>query len=309
MGWRDGLEDWFDPGRCWACGGSGGMPASIHPEVGAYLCQGCWWEQNKLQKVGLELVLEYETPPINAFVNVVLYGPPKTAKTAGAASAPGSTLYVNLDLPNAIRYAHEHHNQDGRIKWVKFKGMETLVDIHKLVHGPASERPDNVVIDPVGDLYRRLLEDASERAVRPSLPTYQAVGTHLERFCRMLCEAPVNAIFICHDHPIKDESTGEMMRLPFTGSASNPTIGQRLMAMVDIIGYTGLVEQEDGSVAYQAQLISAKGRQGGDRFAVLGSVRDTNLAEWFALANAHTSAVETIEVRRRGDDVKEKKAA
>jgi hypothetical protein len=213
--------------------------------------------------------------------NVLLYGPPKTGKTAGACSAPGAVALVNLDLPNATQFAHSRDGE-GRIHEIEFEGMQTLIDLHEAVH----QKPafDTVVVDPIGELHRRLLEEASGRAVRPTLNQYGDVGTHLERFCRMLCEAPVNAIFVAHETPVKDEASGTMERLPWTGT-TNPALGQKIMGMVDIVGYTAVLEVEgQAEPDYVAQLISAQGRRGGDRFNALGDWRKLDLTEWFQTA-------------------------
>lgn len=92
----------------------------------------------------------------------------------------------------------------------------------------------------------------------------------------------VNVVLVAHDLPIKDEANGEVERLPATGT-NNPALGRKLMGMVDIVGFTAVVEQSDGTYDYVAQLVNAKGRRGGDRFDVLGPFRKTDLAEWFAL--------------------------
>ena len=212
-------------------------------------------------------------------INVLLYGPPKTGKSAGAASAPGAILYLNADLPNALRFARSR-DTEGRISEVEVEGLQTLIDVGHAV----KQKPtwDTVVVDPLGELYRQLLEDLSNRSMRPSLPTYGDVGTHIERFCRMLCEAPVNAVFVAHEIPVKDEATDSVERLPSTGT-KNPALGQKVMGMVDIVGSTVMFEK-DGENVYAAQLINAKGARGGDRFDALGAWRPLNLTEWFEIA-------------------------
>jgi len=71
-----------------------------------------------------------------------------------------------------------------------------------------------------------------------------------------------------------------MERLPWTGT-TNPALGSKLMGMVDIVGYTGVVEQEDGERAYIAQLITQQGRRGGDRFGgVLGDWAPVDITQW-----------------------------
>src|SRR5579875_435622 len=217
--------------------------------------------------------LSFAPPPsATPTLNVLLYGPPKTGKTTGAASAPGPILYLNLDLPNAARFAHLLHG--GEIREAQFEGLQTLNDVvHELHSGNTDYR--TVVVDPVGDLHRALLEEASDRAVRPTLNAYGDTSTYVERFCRSLCQAPVNVVLVCHDYEVRDEATGEVMRLPWTGT-SNPRLGRALMGMVDIVGYTGVVEDEEGELTYVAQLVPAKGRIGGVRGVpahVLGKAR------------------------------------
>lgn len=213
-------------------------------------------------------------------INVALIGPPKTGKTTGAASAPGKVLYVNTDLPTATRFARRKFGD--KVQEAIFEGMQTLVDVTHSAYDTTDFQ--TVAIDTVGDLYRRMLEDSSNRAVRPSLPTYGDVSVYLERFLRSLCEAPVNAIFVCHDLPLHDEATGESSVLPFMGSIGKGglKLGRQLLGMVDVIGFTGVVEKDSGR-EFVAQLTTNKGRPGGDRFNILAGetgVRRLDLSEW-----------------------------
>jgi hypothetical protein len=227
------------------------------------------------------------TPPTGDKRSVLLYGPPKTGKTTGATSAPGPVLLLNADLPNASWFAHSRRPDLVEVGYESFK--ETLIAIGKAVadgdktFGGLTPPIATLVVDPINEMYRRLLEELSQRAVSPSLPTYQAVSVHLERFCRALCETPAfNVVFVCHDLPVKDEAVGEVERLPATGT-TNPALGRRLMGMVDIVGYTAVMQQEEGGdYLYVAQLVNAKGRRGGDRFDTLGPFREMDLTEWFA---------------------------
>lgn len=226
------------------------------------------------------------------FANILLYGGPKTGKTIGASSAPPGVLFLNLDLPNATRTARAMR-ADGSIMEVEFQGFQTLVDtIHALNQQggePGAVRViETVVVDPLGELYRLLLEEASDRAVRPTLPQRGDVSIHIERFCRGLCEADVNVVLVAHEVTSKDEGTGLHERLPWTGT-SNPALGSKIMGMVDVVGYTGVVEREDGSKDYVAQLVNSQGRRGGDRFDVLGDWRTLDLTEWVNLARGTIS--------------------
>jgi hypothetical protein len=229
--------------------------------------------------------------------SVLLYGPPKTGKTAGACSAPGPVLLVNCDLPNASWYAHhEAFLKQRDLIEVEYEGFdETLVAIGKslkagdLTFGGLSEKPvQTIVVDPIGELYRRMLDQFSNHAVSPSLPTYGTTSTHFERFLRSLCEnKDVNFVMTAHEFPVQDEATGEVEKLLWAGTKSgSASMSQKLMGMVDVVGYTAVVQQEDTSWEYVAQLVNGKGRRGGDRFDGLlkqGEIaRPVNLTEWFA---------------------------
>lgn len=252
--------------------------------------------------------MKFVQPPEHPRVNVLIVGPPKSGKSAGAGTAPGGVLYLNADLPNATRYVHKH-NPEGRIMEVEIppyvEGQHPvenlMVEISNTVADPKQTIVESVVVDPVGELYRRYIEELSKRSVSPSLNHHLTTGVQIERFCRFLCTAPVNAIFVTHELPVKNESTGEVWSLPFTGT-QNPSLGQKLMGMVDVLAYAGVVEQEDGKKAYMAQLITAKGRHGGDRFSCLGDMRTMDLAEW-------VKVIEDSELAEELPLEKERKAA
>ena len=209
----------------------------------------------------------------------------KSGKTTGATSGEGKCLLINEDLPNATRFAHRVSFEE-----ITEVVIETVADLTEIAVEVKAEtlETDWIVLDPVGELHRRLLEDMSGRAIRPTLNQYGDAATYIERFCRGICESPYKSVFVCHDWPIKDEATGVMERLPWTGT-TNPALGSKLAQMVDIVGYTGAVETPDG-YDYQAQLINGRGRRGGDRFAALGEFRSLDLSEWMGQINTTQEA-------------------
>jgi hypothetical protein len=224
-------------------------------------------------------------PPEAPKQNVLLYGPPKTGKTMGAATAPKPVAYGNFDLPNATWLAHRAQTGLHEFHWESFG--ETYIPLKAMADSGRVELDgqlvETVVLDPINELYRRLLEELSDNAVSPSLPLYQATGVHVERLCRSLVTCPtVNAVFCLHDLPVKDEASGDVERLPNTGT-NNPALGRKLMAMVDVVGFTAEIESNTDGRQYVAQLMDAKGRRGGDRFDVLGDFRPLDLTEWFEL--------------------------
>jgi phage nucleotide-binding protein len=227
--------------------------------------------------------LEFVEPSKDLNVNVLLYGGPKTGKTVGACTAPGPILLVNADRPNASRYAHAH--AEAEIKEVKIHGLQTLIDVvNEVNENPGKYK--SVVVDPVGELHRQVLEGMSGRAIRPKLNDYGDVSVHIERFCRALCDQPLTAVFTAIETKQKDEDSGGFEKLPWTGT-SNPALGSKISAMVDIIGYTGVIQNAEGAeVSYVAQLQPGGGRNAGARFGDLGAVRDVNINEWVKLAQA-----------------------
>lgn len=226
--------------------------------------------------------LPFVKPPKTATMNVLLYGPGKVGKTLGACSAPGPVLLVNADRGNASRLAHDRRGDD--LHETPMVGLQTFTDV--ILHFRDGSAPEKtVVLDPVGDARRILIEEMSNRALRPPIQLQGDANIHIERFCRALCELPVNVVIVAHELATKDEEAGTFERVPYTGT-KNPALGNQLIQMVDVIGYCGVVESEDGGdPRYMAQLIAGNGRKGGDRFDVLGKARELDLTEWSNLIN------------------------
>jgi hypothetical protein len=103
-----------------------------------------------------------------------------------------------------------------------------------------------------------------------------------------MCEAPVNFVLVAHDFKLDGDADSPPDYVAWTGTkAGSPSMSRKLMGMVDVVGYTGRVEsQGDTPDRYVAQLVTANGRPGGDRFNVLGHARDLDLTEWFQAIHA-----------------------
>ena len=231
------------------------------------------------------MTLEFD-PPLDPepHPSIALIGPPKTGKTGGAASGPGPVLYLNADLETRTRFARRTYGD--KVKFATVKGRQTLADA---IHEAYSGNWGTVAVDPLGEVFRTLLEErlgghVPETMNNHVLNAYRVVGDEIERFCRKLAKAPVVSVFVFHEVPIRDEDSGAIERLPWTGT-TNTKIGRAIMGFVDIVGFTG----KDGDT-YVAQLVPAKGRNGGDGFDCLADergLRKLDLSEWVEAIKAN----------------------
>jgi hypothetical protein len=228
------------------------------------------------------------TPPAR---NSLLFGPPKSGKTLMAAlTAPGPVAYLNADLDNATWLAHQLAGE-GQLLELEFEAdkpnptHKLMTELETLANENKFGTVKSVVLDPINELYLRLLRELSQNAISPSLPTYQAVQTFVERLCRALCNCPgVNAVFVAHDLPVKDEGTGKVERLPSTGT-TNPALGRKLMGMVDINAFLRPVDTDTGQVfgAVVADRFNVLERQHVEAPSEAGELtfEALNLTRWF----------------------------
>jgi hypothetical protein len=107
----------------------------------------------------------------------------------------------------------------------------------------------------------------------PSLPEWGMIGKELRTILQTLRDLPVNVVLICHEQITEDE--GSVLIQPEIGGRSTA----EAMAEVDVLGYTGIVEQE-GDRIYMARLVDGGGRRAKDRSGALGTHRELDLSEW-----------------------------
>lgn len=211
-------------------------------------------------------------------LNVFLYGAPGTSKTTGALSAPGPILYINAEGSNAAMFARRLYPTT-EIRELAVEDGNTLNEALLYLRAPGCD-VQTVVLDSLGAIFQTVLEGYAGGG-KVTLPQYGDTTTAIERFCRALRDLPINVVLIAHEQAVKDEASGEFERLPYSGT-NNPALGVKLMAQVDVVGYTGRIEPDEDheSARYVAQLIPAGGRRGKDRTNLLGDFPELDLTDW-----------------------------
>jgi len=207
-------------------------------------------------------------------LSVLLYGPPGTGKTTAACSMPGPVLVLNAESSTALDFAR---SRGADIREFPVTGKQSLIDV-SLYLRDGGDGEQTVVVDPVEDVWRILIEEMAPTG-RPTLQQFGDAGTLIERFARFLVkDAPVNAVFCCHENPM---DTGDgILLMPMTGGRKNPQI---LAALCDVVAYTGVVHQKDKPLRFVAKTTPDERRYAKNRNGLLPAVTDLDLAEWCRL--------------------------
>jgi hypothetical protein len=146
-----------------------------------------------------------DKPTVPPCRNTFLYGPPKSGKTLALATAPGPIALLNADLENATYLAHQRR---GDLKEFDLTPegdgdrpmLRTLLELETAANDRRLGPIKTVGVDPIGEVYMRLVREISGNAVSPAITVYQQAGVFTERLCRALCICPdVNAVFVAHD--------------------------------------------------------------------------------------------------------------
>lgn len=219
--------------------------------------------------------------------SICLYGEGGGGKTTNAlATAPGTSLYLNLDRMHAATKAREL--APGKFKEIQPQEGDSVSDVLDAIYLRVrnGDGEENVVIDTVGRLYDALLEELSSKNTGDAVGiTTQAnhgdVQTKIKRFVQAMGETPVNLILIAHEQI--DDSEAEKMRRPMTGGKKLP---EQIIGLMDIVAYCKAIDNgkdADPQFEWKAQLVQGNGRRAKPGPGDLGAVRSIDITEWLAL--------------------------
>jgi hypothetical protein len=248
--------------------------------------------------------LEFVTPP-EAVTNlkVLLYAGPGVGKSVGAGTTPGPILWLNAAGPDALRYARFVHG-DEKIREVEMIDKTTLEHVYLYARDADKNGIKSVVVDEIGEVYARLLAaraakspGAQKNGGKPTPGDYGDANQDLIGFVQHMRDLPVNVILVAHEVTLDvtdDEGNEGTERFPYCGT-NKPSVSQRLMGMVQVVGYVGRVapETEGGKASWVVQVVPGKSRKGKDRTITgLGDARGVaplDIAAWVAAETKATS--------------------
>lgn len=232
-------------------------------------------------ELGLTFVDPHES---DATFRVVVWGPPGEGKSVAAASAPGPILVISADRPGAYRTPRRLHAGKPILE-TRYTDSTTLREAYRFLRDhPTGQSVRTVVLDPVGGIYDRLVEQGPKRS--DGEPDYQWVNKRLLGFIYALREFGVHLVLVAHER-LNDGKKGDGKLYPAIGG---PSLINRVLAEMDIVAHVER-EQTQGAARYMAQLAPRGNLVGKDATDALGERRELNLTEWFTTA-VETSAAE-----------------
>ncbi len=229
-------------------------------------------------------------PTAPSTFNVLLFGKPKSGKSTAAATAPGPILWLNAEGPGALGYARKTAADRGtRILEVALNAHTpnpagVLNEVYRHVREGRDPKVETVVIDTLAKVREALIGQLVQKGSKNSLPQYGQVADKLGGFINSMRDLPVNLVLLAHVDSKESEGEGRIVDPLIGGKLTETVPGE-----VDVVAYTSMLPDEDGTRRYYGQLVEGKGRTAGDRSGALAGergFRELNLTEWLAVYRA-----------------------
>lgn len=236
----------------------------------------------------------------SSYLNLLLWGAPKSGKTTAACDAPGVQCLFNTEQLDSSRFAHSRDTEKRLIEPVipQYEpGRRPVYDLMtEIALGARDKSWDGVILDSAAELYRRLLDEFSGRAKNPTRDLRMEVTTEFERWLRYMVDAPVNFTIIAHQMRVEgSDDSSILMPLISSKTGSESGIGPKLGGIVGLIAYVKTIDTEDGRQRVAQVRADDNGMDLGGRFPELETdegYRTLDLPEWYKLANIKLNGVQ-----------------
>lgn len=212
--------------------------------------------------------------------NVLLYGPTGSGKSSAAATAPGPIMWVNAEGRGALAFPRKVARERGtKIYEARVERdaviRATLKRVIEHVKQGKEPQVQTVVVDTVAKVRDALIRQLVTPGSKNTMQQFGDVAKVLEEFVRLMRDAPVNLILLCHEDV--SDAEGERIVQPLIGGALTP----KIPAEMDVVAFCGAArDDESGDVRYLGQLVETRGRRAKDRSGGLGQVLPLDLAMW-----------------------------
>jgi phage nucleotide-binding protein len=230
----------------------------------------------------LREILGVKRPGETEWINVFIYGEPKTGKTrlvATAADHPDTAPLLLIDVDAGTTTIRDRKD-DPNIDVVEVRSVadfqKKLNDLQK-AGDDLSDTYKTVAVDNMTEVQQLDLKVIMKAAYSknpqsvdidvPSPREWLKSGEHMRAIARAIRDLPCNTILTAHTYEKENEGKPNKLYPGFGGQAKTAVAG-----FMDVVGYMQIV-QDRGKEAYTTvQFQGTRGVLAGDRFDVLDNI-------------------------------------